>query len=856
MSTFGISIRKDWFRVWLPPLVAALLFAGMLGVLHHALHSIRYRDVRAALAALPASHILWALLLTAANYLVLSGYDHLGFHYIGKPLARWRISATAAISFAVSNSVGFSLLSGSAIRHRFYSRWGLTAPDLARIVALNTTTFWLGLTSLVGGSLIFYPHAYSQSGLAHGAAQALGMTLVALVACYFVFCRMHKAPLQVRGFEMRVPSLPLALGQWLVSLTDWVVAAAVLYTLLPEGRPPFGVLLGAFLTAQALGLISNVPGGLGVFEGSLVLLLGPYLPVDRLLAALVLYRVVYYVAPLFLALLTLLGDELHSRRTQLASARRLLSRSSVLLAPRILALFTFLAGGLLLVSGATPAEHARMHWMARVLPLSLFEASHFFGSVVGVGLLVLAQAVSRRIRVAYILVVAALLAGMATSVLKAGDWEEAILLGLLLLVLVPSASFFNRRAALFDTRFSPGWVAAILGALGTSIWLGIFVFRHVEYANELWWKVALDQDAPRFLRATLGAIVTLLGFSLWRLLRPPRHVIALASDSEIVDARRIIATQSYTLPHLVNMRDKGLVFNDERTAFIMYGVHGRTWVSLGDPVGPIAAAPDLIRTFIERADDAGGVPVFYQIRSAQLHLYAELGMSFAKLGEEGHVALHGFSLEGSRNKDPRGAINRLSREHVTFRVIEPTSVALILPQLKAISDDWLTRKSASEKGFSLGFFDADYLCSQPVAVLEKENRIVAFANLLCGPAGEELSVDLMRFSADAPPGAMDGLFTHLFLWAQAHGYGWFNLGMAPLSGLQSSPIATLWTRLGDFTFRHGESFYNFEGLRAYKDKFHPVWEPRYLAYPGGVTLPLVMADIVALTAGGYLRIFR
>ena len=122
--------------------------------------------------------------------------------------------------------------------------------------------------------------------------------------------------------------------------------------------------------------------------------------------------------------------------------------------------------------------------------------------------------------------------------------------------------------------------------------------------------------------------------------------------------------------------------------------------------------------------------------------------------------------------------------------------------------------------------------------------------------GEELSIDLMRFAADAPHGTMDGLFAHRLHWGREHGYQWFNLGMAPLSGLPRSPLSPLWNRLAGFLYRHGEAFYNFEGLRAYKEKFHPVWEARYLAHPGGLALPVVLADIAALSAGGYLRLVR
>jgi phosphatidylglycerol lysyltransferase len=113
----------------------------------------------------------------------------------------------------------------------------------------------------------------------------------------------------------------------------------------------------------------------------------------------------------------------------------------------------------------------------------------------------------------------------------------------------------------------------------------------------------------------------------------------------------------------------------------------------------------------------------------------------------------------------------------------------------------------------------------------------------------------MRYHKDAPKGVMEALFVHLLRWGKEQGYGWFGLGMAPFSGFEASPVAPLWSRLGRFLYQHGETFYNFQGLRAYKEKFKPTWEPRYLAYPGGLALPRILADVAALVAGGYRRIF-
>jgi phosphatidylglycerol lysyltransferase len=278
-------------------------------------------------------------------------------------------------------------------------------------------------------------------------------------------------------------------------------------------------------------------------------------------------------------------------------------------------------------------------------------------------------------------------------------------------------------------------------------------------------------------------------------------------------------------------------------------------VALGDPVGPDDQLSTVIRLFLERCLDFGGVPVFYEVAPKHLHRYADFGLTFVKLGEEARVDLQAFTLEGGQAAKFRQALRRLERGRGTFRIIEPRRVPEILRELREVSDEWLAEKSAAEKGFSLGYFDEAYLRRFPIAVIEQDGRIQAFANLWQGAGGLELSIDLMRHRRDAPNGVMETLFVHLMLWGKQQGYRWFALGMAPLSGFEHSAVASLWNRLGVFVYEHGESLYNFQGLRAYKEKFNPVWEPRYLACPGGLRLPRILADVSALVAGGYRRIF-
>ncbi len=174
-----------------------------------------------------------------------------------------------------------------------------------------------------------------------------------------------------------------------------------------------------------------------------------------------------------------------------------------------------------------------------------------------------------------------------------------------------------------------------------------------------------------------------------------------------------------------------------------------------------------------------------------------------------------------------------------------------LPVLRAISADWLEKKNTREKGFSLGNFSDDYIGNFPIAVVRRDESIVAFANIWESARRRELSVDLMRYNSQAPTSVMEYLFISMMLWAKNEGYREFNLGMAPLAGFQNRTLAPLWTRAGAFVYRYGEHFYNFRGLRDYKSKFDPVWAPRYIATPGGLILPAILANVASLISGGY-----
>jgi phosphatidylglycerol lysyltransferase len=841
-------MKERWLAA-IAPIIGLALFAATITILHRELAAYHLADVVRHLEAIPTRQLGAALVFTFAGYVALTGYDLLAFRWIGRALAMRRIALASFIAYVFSHNVGLSFLGGSAVRYRMYSSWGVPPADLGRAIAFNFVTLWLGFFALGAAVLLADPVALGWHGLA--STRPLGFLFAAITAAYWLLFVGRKRNLRVGELSIEIPGPRISAAQTLISAVDWSLAGAAFYVLLPHsGDLGFARFLGIYLLAQVTGLVSHVPAGLGVFETAMVMLLAPWQPADVVLGTALAYRCVYYLIPFAFAIVLFTGFEALQRRRVIARAGSLIGQWLPEIVPRFFSVATLAAGALLLVSGATPAQPARLALLDLLLPLPIVELSHFLGSVVGVGLLLLARALQQRVDAGYALTLVLLFGGAGFSLLKGLDWEEASLLLVMGAALAPCRRFFYRRSSLFAQSFTPAWTVGIAGILLGTFSVVLLANRHIEYSRQLWWQFELQGDAPRALRALAGGSLVLAAFMLARLLRPARPAAPPTEGTSIELIAKIVDASSAACAHLALLGDKRLLLHESGTGFVMYGVQRRSWVSMGDPVGPPEVRRELAWRFFELADQHGGLVAFYQVRPDDLPVYLDLGLELRKLGESARVSLPGFSLSGGHRKGLRAAHNRLQRVGFTFDVVPVSAVPPLLPLLRAISSEWLGDKNTREKRFSLGWFSPDYLSRTPIAVVRHEDRIVAFANLWAPDPRHEMSVDLMRYSTDAPSGVMDFLFVEILNWGRAQGYQWCDLGMAPLSGLERHRLAPFWSRMGGVLFDHGEQFYNFQGLRSFKDKFDPVWEPRYLAAPGGFALAGVLADVAALISGG------
>lgn len=843
-----LAARLTRWRFWLRLGVGLLLLGLVAEAVLRVLSGFSYGAVMAAAKDTPVWDLLAAVAATALSFLALTFYDRSALQYAGARLPYRVVAQTSFIAYALSNTVGLGVFTGGAVRLRLYGAAGLEAGQISRAIAFNALGFTVGIAVVGAAALVW--GAESVASLLRAPPELLraaGVAALLVTAAALGACR-RGGRWSFRGWTFRLPSASLAGQQLLISALDVVAAAAVLWVLLPAGSVGFPAFVGFYSLAIAVGVISHVPGGLGVFEAVLLLALGQQVPADRLVGALVLYRVIYHLLPLALALLLLVGS---SWRRGVSTP---LVRAASALAPLLLSAFTFVSGVVLLVSGATPATEDATAHLRQFMPLPAVEAAHFLASVIGLALLFVARGMLLRLDVAWWAGLVLALASLVLCLPKGIAVSEAVLLGLLALSLALSHRHFNRRAALLSLAFSRGWLAAVLAVVAAVAALLVFVYQDTAYVDTVWWRFEFDGHAPRSLRAMVAVALLTLCVALAHLLHRAPPALPRPDAAQLARAQAVVIAQESAGAGLALMGDKCLMFSESGRAFLMFARKGRSWVALYDPVGPREEWPELVWRFVELAGESGGRAAFYQVRPQALPVYLDAGLRVYKLGECATVELAGFSLEGKRRANLRHGVARAQRDGLAFEWLPAGAAEAVFDALQAVSDDWLGRQDTAEKAFSLGAFSREYVMRQPVALVRHEGRIVAFATMLVTGLSAEAAVDLMRQRGDAPKTTMDFLFTQIILHLREQGVARFNLGMVPLSGMASHRLAPRWQRLGRLLFNHGENFYNFQGLRSFKEKFDPVWEPRYLAAPGGLSPLLVLSDTAALIAGGWRRV--
>ena len=500
---------KKYLR-YLGPILITAIFLLAVYLLYNKLKAYSIAQIRESILQISYGRIGLSLVLMVINYMILVGYDWLALKAIHKQLPLPRVALVSFVGQAVSYNFG-ALLGGTSVRYRFYSAWGFSLTDIVRLVLMLAVTFWVGALGLCGIIFMIAPPVIPDELLRHmpiADVRILGVILFMVACSYLVLCFTVRKPVHIFGKEFVFPAPHIAVAQFIVAGVDIVAAAACMYVLLPgDMGVSFLDFLPSYLMAQVAVVLTHIPGGVGVFE--LVILHLTHTSHEQMVfAAVLLFRLIYYIIPLLAAAVLLAVYEARQRRHMLREAGRWLS----VLSHSIAAYTAFVGGLILLVSSTLPTLPHSVALLTTYLPKSALAVGHFICAFSGAAL---SYGLERRQARAFKLVVTFLILGIAGALLKGFSWEVALMVSVVLLAVCLARRRFYRSSFFWEEPIPLYWLVGALGALGLIFFLGWAIY-HPAWDRAASWGFERPFNASRTLRAFLGIIVALLASWVWR----------------------------------------------------------------------------------------------------------------------------------------------------------------------------------------------------------------------------------------------------------------------------------------------------------------------------------------------------
>ncbi|MCL4222299.1 MAG: bifunctional lysylphosphatidylglycerol flippase/synthetase MprF [Phycisphaerales bacterium] len=800
----------DWMRVahWVRLLLPFVGVPLAIWLIWHELHALSIHELRAQVGRANRPILLLACCSSVAAVVCMGLYDAVAL--AGLPVSRrWHIGA---VCFAWTNFLTLGPIGGPALRFFLYRQAGVPTESIAVRIARMYVGMWSAMCGVLAAVLVPMPT---------GGTSTMGRVVLATV---FAPTCVVLINLLIRRWKCEWSgSMRQCVGLGLVAVLEWFFAAMA-FVLAARSlgiATPASELARTMILGHVAGMASMVPGGLGAADATW-LKLGTLLNIAASDAAahVLVFRGLFYLLPWSISLVVLYVY-LVRRST---SAERWLRRvlAGALLANAII----------LLASAATPAVHERLRAMERWMPVGVFDASHGIAVVAAAWMLFLLRGVLRGYRAAAFIVAGLLLTSAISHTLKGGDWEEATASVALLILLLGAMRSFHRKG-----RVPIGWelaIAATCGSVAFFLVVGLTAFEKVPYTADLWTRIGPKAEASRMLRGALLTALVGVAFFIRQAVRPVKERITPTPD-QINEAVKVISdSEGSSSPLVVGAGDKG-VWRGAGDGLIVYQRAADKMIVYADPVVTPGREVDFLRNLLTFTDTEDFDLIFYEVSDRWLGPLHEFGFSFFKLGEEAVIPISGFTMQGGDWSGMRQIVRRVEKAGFAFQVYHPPHATDLIRQARQVSDSWLEHKQVREMQFSLGYFSEPYLQFFPIGgVLDAERQLVAFVNLLATRA--EVSVDLMRFRSGLVDNLMDYCIAKSMIWAAETGHTRFSLGMAPLADVGIYRRSRPFERGARLVYQHAERVYNYRGLKAYKEKFHPVWEPRYLAFQGPWTL--------------------
>ncbi|WML60137.1 bifunctional lysylphosphatidylglycerol flippase/synthetase MprF [Neobacillus sp. PS2-9] len=783
--------------------------------------------------------LLLILMITFIAVLPMLLYDVILVRILKLKVVSRELLEQSFIANSFSNLIGFGGLVGAMLRTYFFHKLEQDKRKLLGVIASVSLFYLTGISVLAWIVTIGFRHfpLFVDTKWLYFAVLGVGLYLPIFFSVHMIKSRKESVITAKVGIELVI-----------VSVIEWLaVFVAILLLSRLLGIPVATKdLFPVYIVAACAGIISMIPGGLGSFD--LIFLWGMqelHVPDEKVLVLLLFYRLGYYFVPFFISLVffvKLYWERWNQSWNQLPKAI-IQGLSHV-----ILTMLVFLSGLILLLSASVPGIMSRLKIAQELLSFPIINVSHQLSVAAGFLLLGLSRGIEYSVKRAYELTMLALILAALFSIFKGIDYEEATFLIIVALLLRISKGQFYRESYVLTWGKTIFDVTVILVITSMYILIGYLnlPISKLTIPDKFLPYVILDYR-DLFTSAIIGLVIAMMIlFTGYLISLPKKWKLEKSIDHEKEIYNHLKKYHGKVLSHLIFLHDKYIFWNSKKNVLIPFQKYADKLVILGDPIGEQSEISNAIEEFQEIADLYGFTPVFYQVSDEMLPYLQGHGFAFFKLGEEAFVDLKTFSLFGSKQKGLRALKNKFNRESFVFELIKPPYSNEFIEELREVSNEWL--QGRREKGFSLGFFDEEYLDKAPIAIVrDEEKKILGFMSLLYVYDNKQtISVDLMRFRPNSPAGMIDFLFLSLIDWAKEQGYEKFNMGMAPLANVGLSRFAFLSEKIAAQLFLHGHFIYQFQGLRQFKQKYTNIWEPKYLAYRRKSSLPIIMAQITLL----------
>jgi uncharacterized membrane protein YbhN (UPF0104 family) len=633
----------------LPALLGVVLLVGAMYVVQREFRELRLRDIAVALRAIPRAALIFAFSWTVLSYFILTFYDRLGTIYAGHKVSYGRVAFASFCAYALAHNLGFAAVSGAAVRYRLYAHWGLTPLQIGKTVAFCTLTFGLGGLVLGGAILFLEPTTIPFFGqhLPPIALHAVGVLLWGIVIAYLALSR-AVGSFQLRGHRIDLPSWPMALLQVALATVDVAVTATIFFALLPPVPGlTWTIFLGVYVASYTAGLAANLPGGLGVFDTAMLFGLESYVDAPPIIGAILVFRLYYYVIPLFLAGGLFAGNEILLRGGGLlrtaglgrAEARPVTPWSEPDFAVATATAVVALCGAMLLMLGVL-APSTDYSWLDPEFADIAIQAGQYVSSLIGAGLVIMALALSHRVNLAWGLTILLLLVGAGFAATQDNEVWVVVVLLLSAGLLLPFRSCFYRRASLLSGPFEASTAMSLIVLVICVLALALARHQTVLLSNNAWWAVVMSPELPNPVRFAVALAVLLGSVAIWLLVRPGR-VRALPWDASA--ARRLFMMGAIPPVHA-----DGMVTGETDRAGLPFRRVGRVLLGLGDPAGAEGDRISAVWRLRDLARQEGLDPAFWWVGPELLKVYADLGLTPLPLGRDGQIVQTDGASDPSR----------------------------------------------------------------------------------------------------------------------------------------------------------------------------------------------------------------